>query len=64
MTSGQWIGQWIGRSLRDPAGVAQALISIGLSRDALFSMVALVTVLSVLMLLSIVVRWCYWYVFR
>ena len=50
MTSGQWIGQWIGRSLRDPAGVAQALISIGLSRDALFSMVALVTVLSVLML--------------
>lgn len=50
MTPGQWISQWIGRSLRDPAGVAQALISIGLSRDALFSMVALVTVLSVLML--------------
>ncbi|WP_394152313.1 hypothetical protein [Loktanella salsilacus] len=50
MTPAQWAGQWILRSLRDPAGVARALMSIGLARNTLYQLVALVTVLSVLML--------------
>jgi hypothetical protein len=42
--------QWIGRSFRDPAGVALVLTRLELNRGTLYSMVALVTVLSVLIL--------------
>ena len=43
-------GTFIGRSLRDPAGIARWLLAFELSRGTLYSMVALVTVLSVLTL--------------
>jgi hypothetical protein len=42
--------QWIGRSFRDPAGVALVLTRLELNRGTLYSMVSLVTVLSVLIL--------------
>lgn len=43
-------GALIGQSIRDPAGVARWLMGLGFSRGTLYSMVALVTVLSVLLL--------------
>ena len=43
-------GRFIGQSLRDPAGTARWLLGFGFGRGTLYSMVALVTVLSVLLL--------------
>ena len=43
-------GAFIGQSFRDPAGTARALMGVGLSRGTLYSMLALVTVMSVLLL--------------
>ena len=43
-------GAFIGQSFRDPAGTARWLTGFGFSRGTLYSMMALVTVLSVLLL--------------
>ena len=47
-------GTFIGQSFRDPAGTARWLTGFGFSRDTLYSMLALVTILTVLLLQIVV----------